>query len=87
MRLFFYGTLLDRDVRNAVLGPSHRRHQIAPADLPGYVRRRAGHGDYPVLIRRRGLSVRGEIFENPNPRQILMIAHFEGCKYWPVRMT
>ncbi len=87
MRLFFYGTLLDRDVRDAVLGPSHQSHQGSPADLPGYVRRRAGHSDYPVLVRRRGRSVRGEIFENPSPRQILMIAHFEGCKYGPVRKT
>ena len=87
MRFFFYGTLLDRDVREAVLGPARGEGRGRPAILPGYARRRAGHGNYPVLVRRRGLSVRGEVFEDLSPREILMIAHFEGREYGPVRKT
>lgn len=85
MRFFFYGTLLDQDIRRAVLGPSEPTEATAPASLPGYARFRAAHGNYPILARRRGRSVAGQIFEGLSPRQVFLIAHFEGREYRPVR--
>ena len=87
MRFFFYGTLLDPDVRTAVLGPARGRSQGSFATLPGYVRRRARHGDYPVLVRRSGRWVVGEVFDDLSAREVSLIAHFEGRSYAPVRKT
>ena len=85
MRFFFYGTLLDQDVRRAVLGRSWLTEAGAPAALRGYARFRARHGNYPILVRRRGRAVEGRIFEGFSPRQVFLIAHFEGREYRPVR--
>lgn len=87
MRFFFYGTLLDLDVRRAVLGPTRGNDRGAPAVLPGYVRRRARHGNYPVLVRRLGRWVAGEVFEDLSPREVFLIAHFEGKEYGPALRT
>lgn len=85
MRFFFYGTLLDQDVRRAVLGPSEPTEASATAVLLGYARYRAEHGNYPILVRRRGRTVEGQVFESLSPRQVFLLAHFEGREYRPVR--
>jgi gamma-glutamylcyclotransferase (GGCT)/AIG2-like uncharacterized protein YtfP len=83
MRLFFYGTLLDPDVRHIVLAEEIERLTIRPAVLGGYRRVRARNGDYPVLVRRTAGRVPGELVEGLSPEGLLKLAHFEGPDYLP----
>ncbi len=83
MRFFFYGTLMDHDIRRAVFPHVAQRLQIHPAQLPGYRRVRANCGDFPVLVRRAGARVRGQLASGLDARAVLHIAHFEGREYAP----
>ena len=85
MRHFFYGTLLDPDVRNRVLGLAARA-EGRPARLDGYRRVHAPGKGYPVVIPGSG-SVAGLLFDGVTPRQRLRIAAFEGTGYRKVLMT
>ena len=57
MRAFFYGTLIDADVRATVLGPAARHRPVEPAVLPGYRCLTMRGCSYPVIVR----SARGEV--------------------------
>jgi hypothetical protein len=63
MRLFFYGTMLDPDVRRIVLGGASASVTIRPAVLIGFRRVRAKDGDSPMLVRRSLGRVHGELVE------------------------
>lgn len=58
MRFFFYGTLIDADVRRAVLGRQAPRH-VEPALLRGWRRIVAPGKTYPVVVADPGASVAG----------------------------
>jgi len=93
MSLFFYGTLLDADVRRAVLGPRRtERLCLAPARLYGFRRVRASVGDYPILKPQPGAAVDGALVYDPaaiegagapalDRTALTRIAHFEGDEY------
>ena len=49
MRFFFYGTLVDADVRRAVLGPQAPQ-RIEPATLRGWRRAPVRGRTYPVIV-------------------------------------
>lgn len=49
-RFFFYGTLLDRDLRAAVIGRAVPEDALAPASIAGFRRVRAAGQAYPILI-------------------------------------
>lgn len=87
MRLFFYGTMLDPEVRRIVLGDGVERLTIRPAVLVGYRRVRAKDGDDPVLVRRTAGRVHGALVEGLRPDDLHRIAHFEGPDYAPRRAT
>jgi hypothetical protein len=57
LRAFFYGTLIDADVRATVLGPGARHRPVEPAVLPGYRRLTMRGCSYPVIVR----DGRGEV--------------------------
>ena len=88
VNFFFYGTLLDPDVRGAVLQRGCVGLTLAPADLYGFRRVRARAGGYPVLKRAKGARVRGALVEALDREAILRVAHFEGPDYlpWPVEL-
>jgi hypothetical protein len=81
MRFFFYGTLRDRDVRRAVLGPGVERIVIAPAVLPGwrcvFLRGRA----YPVLHPDTTAETEGVLADHVDPRQAARLDRFETDEY------
>ena len=87
MRLFFYGTMLDPDVRRIVLAQEAESLTIRPAVLGGYRRVRAAWGGYPVLVRRGAGRVRGELIEGLGPEGLARVAHFEGPDYLPESRT
>ncbi|MEM7224024.1 MAG: gamma-glutamylcyclotransferase family protein [Pseudomonadota bacterium] len=86
MQLFFYGTLLDADLRRAILGAAaEQRLVLRPALLPGYRCFRSSHGDYPVLLRRSGGRVKGALATGVDRIGLLRIGHFEGEDYAPAQ--
>lgn len=85
MRLFFYGTLRDPEVRRTVFGGRAKDLAVRSAVLPGFRPCRAQAGDFPVLVRRTGARARGEIVEDLTHGDLLRLFNFEGPHYLPVR--
>lgn len=80
---FFYGTLLDDDVRRAVMPHQADRVGVRPAVLPGFRRVRARGESYPVLKRAQGRRLKGLLVEGLDRASVLAMAHFEGKDYHP----
>ena len=87
MRLFFYGTMMDPEVRRIVLSGEAEALTIRPARLGGYRRVCAGSGDYPLLVRRTAGQVHGELVCGLSPEGLCKVAHFEGPDYRPEERT
>lgn len=85
MRLFFYGTLRDPDVRRLVFGDRAEGLIARPADLFGVRTCCARSGDYPVLVRRTAARARGQLVEGLEYADLLRLFHFEGPDYLPSR--
>lgn len=83
MLFFFYGTLMDRDVRQALLGKRASQLRVTPGVLLNYRRLAAKHGDYPVLVPALGGRVNGVFVEGLDAQALLWVAHFEGPTYVP----
>lgn len=83
MRLFFYGTMMDPEVRRIVLAEEAEALLIQPARLGGYRRVCAKPGDYPLLVRRTAGRVHGELVSGLSPEGLCKVAHFEGPDYRP----
>lgn len=81
MRFFFYGTLLDPDVRRLVLAQCARELRCRPAALGGWTRVQASHGCFPVVRRRPGGRVPGLLVEGVDLPGLYRMAHFEGDGY------
>lgn len=56
---FFYGTLIDPDVRHLVLGSSVEGLLIEPATVRGWAALYVLGGSYPILVRRAGAVTSG----------------------------
>jgi hypothetical protein len=78
MRFFFYGTLLDPEVRAAVAG---RPVEVAPATLSGWRRLRAPRKTYPVLVRDPAGRVEGAITRQLEAAVIARLRAYEGQGY------
>jgi len=77
-RLFFYGTLLDRELRRMVIG---RDVDVVPATLPGWRRLAvAGHA-YPMIRRDADASVAGVVTEPLSAGELARLRHYEGEDY------
>ncbi len=80
MRFFFYGTLMDADVRRAVLGA----RAAAPAEeatLEGWRRVKMAGVSYPVIVRARGQKVEGVLMHGIDGRGREMLQAYEGDEY------
>jgi len=86
MLFFFYGTLMDRDLRAALLGERVHRLRVTPGVLLNHRRLAAKTGDYPVLVPSLGGRVNGVFVEGMDARALLWISHFEGPIYLPQRV-
>ncbi len=85
MRVFFYGTMMDPDVRRLVLGDRAAELEIRPALLPGFRRVAAARGDYPMLLRRAASRVGGQLADGLGQADLQRLMHFEGPDYLPSR--
>jgi hypothetical protein len=86
MEFFFYGTLLDADIRHLVMPHVAPRLEERPATLPGFRREQANCGYFPVLAQRKASRVEGAVFSGLDVRALLLMAHFEGDEYLPRRL-
>jgi len=81
MNLFFYGTLMDDEVRKLVLGPEARGIEICRATLAGFRRHAIRKAAYPVLVPRRGARVAGVLCSRLGPRAVARLDRYEGRDY------
>ena len=81
MRYFFYGTLLDPDVRAHILGAWIGRRALPAAWLPGYRRVYIRGRHYPVVVPAAGEDVEGVLAEGLDRRAVLRLAEFESDEY------
>ncbi len=87
MRYFFYGTLLDPDVRSHILGSWIRRRELRPATLPGYRRVYIRYRHYPVAIPAPGDAVDGLLAEGLDRHAVRRLAEFESDEYVDAERT
>lgn len=86
MQWFFYGTLLDPDIRAAVFPGVAEALELTPAWLRGFRRLRAKGAHYPVLAPRASAWVPGLVARGLDEQAVLRAAHFEGGEYEPRRL-
>jgi Gamma-glutamyl cyclotransferase, AIG2-like len=80
MRFFFYGTLMDEDVRRAVLGV----RALAPAEratLEGWRRVKMAGVSYPMIGRARNHKVDGILMHGIDRRAHELLQEYEGDEY------
>jgi len=81
--MFFFGTLMDRDVLGRVLARAVATHELVDAWLWGYRRHAARNAPYPVLRRHAECHVRGWLFQPRSTDERARIDHFEAGEYAP----
>ena len=80
MRFFFYGTLMDADIRRAVLG-DRAPETVEPATLIGYRRVAAAGGAYPMLVKANGYEVDGIVARGLDKMAQARLNRYEGEEY------
>lgn len=81
MRFFFYGTLIDPEVRDLVLGRLARAATAIPATLGGWRAVRVYGRSYPALVRVRDAVAEGVLVAGL-PREALdRLVRYEGPAY------
>ena len=78
MRWFFYGTLMDADILDIVLGRTVDRTVFAPAWVQDYQRYGVRGEHYPVLRPTPGARVYGLLGRLDGPRDAARLAWYEG---------
>jgi hypothetical protein len=78
MRFFFYGTLLDDELRRIVIG---RDVSLSEAILAGWRRRGVVGKHYPMLERDPTGSITGVVTETLGGGEIARLRHYEGDGY------
>lgn len=81
MRYFFYGTLMDAEVRSWILGEWIERRVLMPAVLPRYRRVYLRNRTYPVVVPALDHAVPGLLTENLDRRAAANLAEFESDEY------
>lgn len=81
MRFFFYGTLMDAEVRSWILGQWIGRRTLAPAVLPRHRRVYLRNRAYPVVVPDLGHDVRGVLADGLDRRAAANLAAFESDEY------
>ena len=87
MRYFFYGTLLDPDVRAHILGAWINRRDLPAARLPGYRRVQIRGRHYPVVVPAPGEAVEGVLAAGLDRGAVLRLARFESDEYVDAERT
>jgi gamma-glutamylcyclotransferase (GGCT)/AIG2-like uncharacterized protein YtfP len=80
MRFFFYGTLMDADIRRAVLA-DRAPESTEPATLAGYRRVAAANGAYPILVKASAYEVDGVVVRGLDKVAQARLNRYEGPEY------
>lgn len=80
MRFFFYGTLMDADVRRLVLG-RHAPSEVAPARLAGWRRVPVAGTSYPAIVRDPLAGVDGVLVRGLDAGGQTLLERYEGDEY------
>ena len=81
VRYFFYGTLMDRELLSHVLGRRIGARDLAAARLFGWRRSAVHCKPYPIVLRRRGASVRGFVVARIRAEDSALLSAYEGDGY------
>ena len=89
MRFFFFGTLMDRDILEAVIGRPAPAGPFPRALLPGYRRVKLRGESHPMILPAPEALLDGLIVDGLQPSDIDRIMFFESVDYdpKPVRVT
>lgn len=79
LSFFFYGTLMDPDLRAAVLGGPCG--SVRPAVLAGYRPRIVAGRDYPAIAPAKDASVSGLLIDGVSPAMAARASVYEGDQY------
>lgn len=77
MRFFFYGTLVDADVRARVLGRAAALLRVTGARAPGWRAVYAAGKPYPVLVRTHRAVAAGVLAEGARPGILARLTAYE----------
>ncbi len=78
---FFYGTLLDPDIRRLVLRREAPPESIVPATLAGYRRYKVRSAPYPAAVRQPGAEIDGIVLRDLDALDAARLSNFEGDDY------
>jgi hypothetical protein len=81
MRVFFFGSLMDRELLALVIGRAIEDLGIEAATIHGFARRRARDESFPVLVPHPGGRVEGVLVMDLTEADIARIQFFEGLDY------
>jgi hypothetical protein len=81
LSFFFFGTLMDRDVLEIVLGRPVGEDELVPARLRGYRRVRTARRPYPMLRPDPDGVIEGVLLIEASRRDETRILHFESGEY------
>lgn len=80
MRFFFYGTLIDPDVRRLVLG-RRAPTEVEPARLAGWRRVPVAGTTYPAIVRDPLAVVDGILVRGLDAGALALLERYEGSEY------
>ncbi len=87
MRFFFYGTLIDPDIRRVVLGaPAAKALALRPGMLCGWTRRAVRGASYPMILPRAGAGVDGVLASGLDAAACRRLRAYEGAEYVVLRV-
>lgn len=81
MRIFFFGSLMDRDFLGLVLGRDVSDLQLEAAVLRGFQRRRARGETFPVLVPHPGGEVAGLVIDGVSEDEVGRLCYYETPDY------
>jgi hypothetical protein len=81
MRIFFFGSLMDRDFLGLVLGREVDGLVLEPAVLRGFQRRRAKGETFPILVPHVDGRVDGVVVEGFAPEDVARLSYYETTDY------
>lgn len=81
---FFYGSLMDREMLEAVIDRGSSHLSFTRGALDGFVAELARGYTFPTLVPRTGSTVEGLVAHGLHDRDVERIAYFEDTEYTPV---
>ncbi len=78
---FFYGTLLDPEIRRLVLQRDVPSENVVPATLAGYRRYSVHDAPYPAAVRQPGAEIDGIVLSGLDVLDAALLSNFEGHDY------